>query len=81
MKFNLEIMLHKVIFFFSNNSIGSVWATLLLISGSLFFSYLVKDVIVILLSNTHELTVIYFGSHDALVVQFLHCWRDTKTGK
>ena len=46
-----------------------------------FFPYLVQDVVVILLSYTHELTIVYFGSHNTLVVQLLHCWRDTKTGK
>ena len=41
--------------------------------------HLVKDVIVVGLCYTDELTIVYFGSHHPTVIQFLHGRRYAKT--
>lgn len=40
-----------------------------------------EDVVVILLRDAHELTVVHLGAHHAFVVQFLHGRCDPEAAK
>ena len=41
-------------------------------------TYLVQDLVVVVLGDADELTVVDGGAHDAFVIELLHRWRDAK---